>query len=281
MKKIKTRAVLSSWLYKEKSGGKRIGFVPTMGALHAGHMALAVRAREENDILVCSIFVNPKQFTNPADLAAYPRTLERDFEKLAIAGCDAVFYPDVAEMYPDEEVKKYDFGHLDKVMEGKFRPGHFNGVAVVLDKLFEMVKPDRAYFGRKDFQQLRIVREMAALEGHTTEIVSCSTEREDDGLAMSSRNVRLTERQRKAAPRIFKGLMMAREMFPDQPLEDIREKVVAFINDSPELKVEYFDIVCENTLLPAESSDSPGELVACIAVYAGEVRLIDNLSLNS
>ncbi|TVR41642.1 MAG: pantoate--beta-alanine ligase [Bacteroidia bacterium] len=281
MKEIRTRAVLSSWLAKERAKGKRIGFVPTMGALHAGHMSLAARARAENDIYVCSVFVNPKQFNNPADLAAYPRTLESDLEKLARAGCDAVFCPDVLEMYPDEAVKRYDFGHLDKVMEGKFRPGHFNGVAVVVDKLFEMVKPDRAYFGRKDFQQLRIVREMAALEGHETEIVSCPTEREDDGLAMSSRNVRLTEGQRKAAPRIFKGLMKAREMFSSYSLEEIKENVVAFINRSPELQVEYFDIVCENTLLPAVSPDSQGELVACIAVYAGEVRLIDNLSLNS
>ncbi|MDR4987561.1 MAG: pantoate--beta-alanine ligase [Bacteroidales bacterium] len=272
---------ISAWTTFEKKAGKSIGFVPTMGALHQGHLALVEQARKENDLVVCSIFVNPIQFNRPEDLATYPRTLDEDLKLLETVRCDAVFCPEVQEMYPHPEQKNYDFGTLDKVMEGKYRQGHFNGVAVVVSKLFGIVSPDRAYFGRKDFQQLQVIRALVVMEGLDVEIIACPTVREEDGLAMSSRNRRLSASQRSEASTIYRALTAARSMYPDVPLHDIRERVISQINASPELEVEYVEIVRADTLLPAEKHTDDVELVTCVAVNAGNIRLIDNMSLNS
>ncbi len=281
MKIFKKITEISAWVACEKQAGKSIGFVPTMGALHKGHLALVERARQDNDLVVCSIFVNPIQFNKPEDLEKYPRTLKEDTRLLESAGCDAVFCPEEKEMYPRPEEKTYDFGTLDKVMDGRYREGHFNGVAVVVSKLFTIVEPHRAYFGQKDFQQLQIIRALVKMEAIKVEVIACPTVRENDGLAMSSRNRQLSVSQRHEAPRIYRALMAARSMYPDIPLHDIRQKVTREINASPELEVEYVEIVRADTLLPAKEHGDDAEIVACIAVYAGNIRLIDNMSLNS
>ncbi len=278
---FKERKILTQWVQDKRSAGKTIGFVPTMGALHAGHLSLVNRARSENDVVVCSIFVNPIQFDKADDLATYPRMPGKDLAMLESAKCDAVFCPDTEEMYPEKTQKVFDFGHLDKVMEGKHRKGHFNGVAIVVDKLFAIVTPHRAYFGEKDFQQLQIIRTMVKMEGHQTVVVGCPTVREPDGLAMSSRNARLTREQRKEAPRIYKALLKAKQLYPDQSADDIRKHVTADINASPSLEVEYCEIVCPDTLLPVKQYRNDDIAVCCVAVNAGTVRLIDNLAINS
>ncbi len=270
------------WVAHQKKDGKSIGFVPTMGALHKGHIALVEQAGKENDLVVCSIFVNPIQFNNKEDLKKYPRTIESDLKKLEGAGCDTVFSPDAGEMYPaGHQAKTYDFGQLDKVMEGRFRRGHFNGVAVVVKKLFDIVQPHRAYFGEKDFQQLQIVRSLVKQERSDVQVIGCPTVREADGLALSSRNVRLTEAQRREAPRIYQALVKAREMYPDHPVDRIREYISGMINASPELELEYAEIVHPDTLLPVTNTGQSISAVACVAAYAGKVRLIDNMYLNS
>ncbi len=281
MRVFKKRDALGEWLRQERSAGKTVGLVPTMGALHDGHLGLVNKARKENDVVVCSIFVNPIQFNNPADLKKYPRTPDSDLALLASAMCDAAFCPDEKEMYPEKETRVYDFGHLDKVMEGRFRHGHFNGVAIVVNKLFSIIQPHRAYFGEKDFQQLQIIKAMARIEGHDIMIVGCPTHREPDGLASSSRNRRLSEAQRREAPRIYQGLQMAAQMCPGHPPDTIKKKIISFINASAELEVEYFEMVRPDTLLPVKACVPCKKAIACIAVHAGSVRLIDNLAINS
>ena len=281
MKVFATKKELTNWVQQEKSAGKSIGLVPTMGALHRGHLELVRRAGGDNDLVVCSIFVNPIQFNNPEDLKKYPRTLEQDLSLLESANCHTVFYPDEHEIYPEKETRVYDFGQLDKVMEGRFRPGHFNGVAIVVKKLLDVVEPHRAYFGEKDFQQLQVVKALVAMEKMETEIVGCPTVREADGLALSSRNTRLTPAQRSEAPRIYQALQKAREMFPLHPVKDIREMAVRHINESAELEMEYFEIVKASSLLPLGEEEKHETAVACVAVFAGQVRLIDNLLLNA
>ncbi len=273
---------VSEWVANQKKKGKSIGFVPTMGALHKGHIALVEQAGRENDLVVCSIFVNPIQFNNKEDLKKYPRTIESDLKKLEEAGCDVVLNPDAEEMYPaGHPAKTYDFGQLDKVMEGRFRQGHFNGVAIVVKKLFDIIQPHRAYFGEKDFQQLQVVRSLVKQEKCSVQIIGCPTVREADGLALSSRNTRLTEPQRREASRIYKALAKAREMYPALPVDQIRKQVSEMINASPELELEYAEIVHPDTLLPVSRGDRNTPAVACVAAYAGKVRLIDNMYLNS
>ncbi len=269
------------WVSRQKRRGNTIGFVPTMGALHAGHLELVRHASHDNDVVVCSIFVNPIQFNKTEDLEKYPRTLDADLKKLEDTGCDAVFCPDTEEMYPEKEARVYNFGHMDKVMEGKYREGHFNGVAIVVDKLLRVTVPDRAYFGEKDFQQLQIIRELVRKEQHPVEVVGCATVREADGLALSSRNVRLSRAQRLEAPRIYEALKKARDMYPATPVNEIITAGTSFINASPELEVEYFEIVKTDDLLPATNRDADAGVVACVAVHAGDIRLIDNIRLNS
>jgi pantoate--beta-alanine ligase len=264
-----------------RKGGKTIGFVPTMGALHQGHLALVKRARKENDHVVCSIFVNPIQFNNPSDLLKYPRTLERDIDLLVSVGCDMLFNPDEKEMYPESETRVYDLGDLDKLMEGKFRPGHFNGVAIVVKKLFDIVLPDRAYFGEKDYQQLAVIKALVRIEQLDVKIVQCPTEREPDGLAMSSRNVRLTSVHRAKAPMIYQTLLKAKEMLHSNPPSKIKSWVENAFNNEPEARLEYFEIADAETLMPVSDNDADKKLVGCIAVFFGEVRLIDNVVFNS
>lgn len=278
MKTIHTKAELTADIEKFKSEGKTIGFVPTMGALHAGHLELVARCVKENDICVVSVFVNPTQFNNADDLKKYPRDVERDKALLKKAGCKLVFAPEPNEIYDQTELNnrfEFDFGGLDKVMEGKFRPGHFNGVVQIVEKLFRFVRPDKAYFGEKDFQQLSIIHRMVDIMKFDVEIIDCPIVREQSGLAMSSRNERLTAGQRKKAAEISKVLFESRNFVPEMSPESLKAFVIAKINQVDELEVEYFEIVDTTTLQTVDNWETP--TVGCIAVYCGEVRLIDNI----
>lgn len=254
-----------------------VGFVPTMGALHQGHLALVKQAREETDLVVCSIFVNPIQFNNPLDLEKYPRTLDEDIALLESAACDVVFVPDEKEMYPEPVKESYDFKQLDKVMEGKFRPGHFNGVAVVVRKFFEIINPQKAYFGLKDYQQLQIIIEMVRQTRLPVEIIPCPTIREADGLAMSSRNRRLSPQFRAEAPLIYQTLSALLSRKEKLTVEQCRQWAAEQIESRSSMKVEYLEIADSITLQSARQWDDFHELVACTAVWAGDVRLIDNI----
>ena len=277
MEIIRTVAELQAKLRDARSRGT-IGLVPTMGALHAGHLSLIERARKENDTVVVSVFVNPTQFNNPADLATYPRTEQADAALLDNAGVDYAFMPSVEEVYPEPDNRQFDLGPVAEVMEGAMRPGHFNGVAQVVSKLFRFTEPDRAYFGEKDFQQIAVIRRMVELEGFKgLEIVDCPIKREADGLALSSRNVRLSAEQRSVAPAIAlvlrSSLIKSREM----SLADTKKWVIDTMNTFPFMQVEYYEIVDALTMQPiAEWSDSKHP-VGCITVFCGDVRLIDNI----
>lgn len=258
------------------------GFVPTMGALHEGHISLVEAAVSSCRMVAVSIFVNPTQFNDPEDLKKYPRTVGADLEMLSLVlrENDFVFTPSVEEMYPEPDTRIFDFGGLDKVMEGAHRPGHFNGVAQVVSRFFDIIRPSSAFFGQKDFQQLTIIRELARRSYPNTEIVSCPIVREKDGLAMSSRNRRLLPEHRERAGEIYKTLLAAAAMAPDTEPDGIREFVADRINMIPGFNLEYFEIVEENTLTPIRSKNemTPDKsFYGCIALFAGEVRLIDNV----
>ena len=271
---------LQSYL-SEFKGSSKIGFVPTMGALHRGHLSLVERAKKENDLVVASIFVNPTQFDKAEDLLKYPKTLESDKQLLNSVGCDVIFAPTVQEMYPEKIAsQKFNFAGLDAVMEGKFRLGHFDGVGTVVKRLFDIVKPDNAYFGEKDYQQLMIVKKMVETEKIPVNIIGCRISREPDGLAMSSRNKRLTEVQRLEAPLIYKSLQKAKAMFADNDLEKIKEMVSDKFFGNEILKLEYFEIADATTLLPADKKTEDKKYRGFIAVFADTVRLIDNIALN-
>jgi len=271
-------AELDKVISQVKRSGKSIGFVPTMGALHAGHKSLVERARAENDFCVVSIFVNPTQFNNKTDLEKYPRNLESDALLLENVGCDLIFAPSTEDMYTNEEMNdsfEFDFGGLDQVMEGKFRPGHFNGVVQIVSKLFDYVKPDKAYFGEKDFQQLAIIHRMVDILNYKVEIIDCPIIREPDGLAMSSRNERLSTNQRKIAVAISKVLFESRNFATRFSPTELTDWVVGQVNAVQGLEVEYFEIVDTVTLAKIEEWSKPA--VGCITVFCGEVRLIDNI----
>ncbi len=255
-----------------------IGFVPTMGALHPGHMALVQQADSENQRVVVSIFVNPTQFNDSEDLKRYPRTLDSDLMKLKSTGCDIVFAPAVDEIYPEPDRRQFDFGALDKVMEGKYRLGHFNGVAQVVSRLFEIIHPDKAYFGLKDFQQLAIVKRMTAMLNLPVEIIACPTIRESDGLAMSSRNQLLTNEERIEAAHIYKTLTLAAKQKTTKNVFNLKEWVIDEINKSPMLTVEYFEIVDSENLNPITTWNDTKKSTGCIAVFCGNIRLIDNIN---
>jgi pantoate--beta-alanine ligase len=275
-------ADLRRFLARERKLGKSIGFVPTMGALHAGHLSLVEHARNENDLAVCSIFVNPAQFNDKSDLEKYPRTPIADVAMLEKGGCDVLFMPPEGEMYPEPDTRKFDFGDLEGVMEGAHRPGHFNGVAVIVSKLFSIVEPDRAYFGQKDFQQLAIVRKMTKDLGFNTTIIGCPIVREADGLAMSSRNVRLDPVQRKEAALIPATLFRIKELAAEgSNISQLKTFVEAAIASNPNMKLDYFEIADTDTLQPVSTIDPEKGAVACIAVKLGPVRLIDNVILNA
>ena len=260
-----------------KKENKIIGFVPTMGALHEGHIELVTRCVAENDICVVSLFVNPTQFNDKNDLLKYPRTLEADCELLKKAGCSYVFAPSEDEMYPEPDTRQFDFGALDKVMEGFFRPGHFNGVAQIVSRLFDAVKPGKAYFGEKDFQQLAILREMTRKMNYPIEIIPCPIVRETDGLAMSSRNARLDNKQRQEAVKISGALFKSRNLKSQMTVSELKQQVIETINESPEMETEYFDIVDGNTLQSISDWKDSDYIVGCVAVFCGKVRLIDNI----
>ena len=256
--------------------GERVGFVPTMGALHKGHISLIEKAKSESDKVVCSIFVNPIQFNDSSDLEKYPRTLESDIQKLKDAGCDIVFVPEVKEMYPDTVQESYNFGQLEEVMEGPLRPGHFNGVAVVVKRLFEIVEPHKAFFGEKDFQQLAIIRCLVENLKIPVEIVGCPIVREHDGLAMSSRNVRLSESERSLAHNIHKALSEAKNISKETDnVSEVKDSVFAHVGSMPEFRMEYFEIVNDKTLQPITSFKETDGVVGCTAIWLGNVRLID------
>lgn len=268
---------LKGYLAQERLNNRRIGFVPTMGALHAGHLSLVKRCVDENDICVVSVFVNPTQFNDKKDLETYPRTLEKDCELLQSAGCDYVFAPSVEEMYPEPDTRVFDFGKVMQVMEGARRPGHFNGVAQVVSKLFYIVEPDNAYFGEKDFQQIAVIRAMVKQLGLSVKINDCPILREADGLAMSSRNTRLTLELRQKAPLIARTLKESTNFAPAKGVQEVIDYVVNTINQEPDMEVEYFEIVDGNTLESIKDWKDTDYPVGCITVYCGEVRLIDNI----
>lgn len=281
MKLIRSKFELLTDIQSLKFLGKTIGFVPTMGALHAGHIALVKRAVAENDICIVSIFVNPTQFNNITDLEKYPRNLERDAKLLENAGCELIFAPESDMIYNSDEISnrfEFDFGGLDTVMEGKFRPGHFNGVVQIVSKFFQLIQPNKAYFGEKDFQQLAIIHNMVNILNFDVEIVDCPIIRESSGLAMSSRNERLTDEQRKKAVEISKVLFESRNFAAQLSPKKLTRWVIDKINTVPELEVEYYEIVNSITLQPLVSWSEPA--VGCIAVYCGKVRLIDNIRYN-
>ncbi len=254
-----------------------VGFVPTMGALHRGHLSLVEAAARENRVVVVSVFVNPTQFNNPDDLKRYPRNLDSDLQLLQPAGCDIVFAPEAEEIYPEPDTRKFDFGSLERVMEGKYRPGHFNGVAQVVSKLFEIVKPGKAYFGLKDFQQLAIISKMVKMLEMPVEIVPCPIVREESGLAMSSRNELLSAEERKNAAVIYDTLRRGIELSGEKTVAETEKWVIDTINKNPFLNVEYFEIVDFETLQPVMSWNHDGRKIGCIAAYCGDVRLIDNI----
>lgn len=277
-----SREEISNAVEQIRKQGRSLGFIPTMGALHQGHISLVKKSIADNDCTAVSVFVNPTQFNNPNDLKTYPRTVDADIALLEATGADIAFIPSVETMYPEglENVtESYDFGAIGAVMEGAARPGHFNGVGIVVHRLFDLVKPDRAYFGMKDFQQIAIIREMVRQRNINIEIIPCPIVREADGLALSSRNTRLNEEQRKQAVQISQTLFKAAELTNKYSLPELKSFVINTVNSVPLLDVEYFEIVDGYTMQPVNSWNEATWIVGCITVNVGDVRLIDNITL--
>lgn len=277
MKVIHTIKDLQAELSVLKAQGKKVGLVPTMGALHAGHASLVKRSVNENEVTVVSVFVNPTQFNDKNDLVKYPRTLDADCKLLEACGATYTFAPSVEEMYPEPDTRQFSYAPLDTVMEGAFRPGHFNGVCQIVSKLFEAVKPHRAYFGEKDFQQLAIIHEMVRQMQFDLEIVGCPIVREEDGLALSSRNARLSAEERENALKISQTLFKSRTFAATHTVSETQKFVEDAIAAAPGLRLEYFEIVDGNTLQKIGNWDQTSYAVGCITVFCGDVRLIDNI----
>ena len=277
MKTFDTIKEISDYLTRQKQQGLSTGFVPTMGALHEGHLSLMRRAKAENDLLAVSVFVNPIQFNNAQDLEKYPRDLEKDKKLLEQVGCDVLFAPGVEEMYPEPETTVYDFGPLEQVMEGASRKGHFNGVAVVVRKLFDIIGPQKAYFGEKDFQQLAIIKELVRKYKLPVEIVPCPIVREKDGLAMSSRNERLTDEERKIAPEIYRILKEAKNKAASMSPAELKMWVQQKFAAEPRFRLDYFEIADDTYLQPVTSWNENTGIMGFVAVFLGNVRLIDNI----
>ncbi|HEX5167926.1 MAG TPA: pantoate--beta-alanine ligase [Cyclobacteriaceae bacterium] len=272
---------LRAFLKQARMSGKTLGFVPTMGALHDGHLSLLKVAKLENDITICSIYVNPAQFNNPSDLSKYPRTIVRDSDMLKKVECDILFNPIDEEIYPDSPQIKFDFGQLDKVMEGHFRPGHFSGVALVVAKLFNIVEPNNVYFGQKDWQQFTIIKRMVQELKFNLELKSIPTTREADGLALSSRNLRLNPTQRGQAHILYEALSFAKEQLWKErhDFPSVYQSVQEMFRDIPGVRLEYFELVDSINLKSISNVDEANHPILCIAAYFGEVRLIDNMFL--
>lgn len=277
MELIQTIQELRAKLDVLRGEGKTIGLVPTMGALHAGHASLVKRAVFENDVVVVSDFVNPTQFNDKNDLAKYPRTLDADCRLLEACGVAFVFAPSVEEIYPEPDTRSFSYAPLDTVMEGKYRPGHFNGVCQIVSKLFLIVEPTRAYFGEKDFQQLAIIREMVRRYPFNLQIVGCPIVREADGLALSSRNASLNAEQRKQALQISKTLFASVDYAQTHSLVETKSFVEKSVSEAEGLRLEYFEIVDGNTLQAVSAWEDSSYIVGCITVFCGDVRLIDNI----
>lgn len=280
MEILRNRHSLSDYIAKIKNQGKKIGFAPTMGALHDGHMSLYKTARKDNDIVISSVFVNPTQFNNPDDLKKYPRTEEKDIEMLEKAGVDAVYIPQVEDIYPQKaESKHYDFGGIENEMEGKFRPGHFDGVGTVVSELFRQVQPDNAYFGEKDYQQLAIIRKLVEIERFPITIHGVPIYRAENGLALSSRNARLSDEERDGATLIYKTLVKVNEWFRVISVPEIKKRVEEIFARSG-YELEYFLIADEETLKETDFFYKDRNFRAFIVVFVGDVRLIDNMHLD-
>lgn len=277
MEIIKEPSELLKYIKRRKPEFKSIGFVPTMGALHQGHISLIECSKKENDFTICSIFVNPIQFNNAQDFILYPKNQEEDFKMLENAGCDLVFMPSAESMYTEEPRIKIDFGSLELVMEGKFRPGHFNGVAIVVAKLFHLVQPDISYFGQKDLQQYLIIKQMVKDLSFPIELRSCPVIREKDGLAMSSRNQRLTSKGRPIAAKLNESLLLAAKLLENSSVENTKAKIRDFYKNIKEIKLEYFEITDSETLMPIKDVKEHKGIAICVAAYLDGVRLIDNI----
>ncbi len=277
MKTLETSAGLKTYLNNLRKEGTTIGLVPTMGALHEGHLSLVDEAIRRCDVVVVSIFVNPTQFNDPNDLKNYPRTLDRDLEMLSTRRVDVAFIPEIHEIYPHPDDRTFSFGHLETIMEGAHRPGHFNGVAQVVSILLDLVKPEMAFFGQKDFQQLAIIKKLVKKMKVPVEIVACPIIRESDGLAMSSRNQLLDPEERKHASHISKILFEARERKDLMEVKKLKKWAFKKINEDPLIECEYFEIVNDRNLKPIQNWDDPEVKVACVAAKINKVRLIDNL----
>ena len=276
---LKTRTKIQQTTAEIKKKGKRIGFVPTMGALHEGHISLLKKSKEENDFTVCSIFVNPTQFNNTIDLQKYPVTIEKDINRLEKAGCDLLFLPLAAEMYTQgEQHKHYKLGMLETILEGKYRPGHFQGVCIIVDKLLGATLPSTVYLGKKDYQQCMVITKMIADLNYNVEVQLCETMREPDGLAMSSRNARLNNDERLNALKIFQSLKYIQEEIKPGDLNNLKLSATKFLTDNG-YKVDYTEIADAQTLEIVDVWDGKKNLVALVAAYLNEVRLIDNLIL--
>lgn len=271
---------VNRYLDRLRKQGEVIGFVPTMGALHEGHLSLLSESKKQCTISVCSIFVNPTQFNDKKDLERYPRMPEKDCKMLEEAGCDMVFMPSVEEMYPQPDTRQFDFGGLDKVLDGAHRPGHFNGVGQVVSKLFDIVKPHKAFFGLKDYQQVLVIKQLVRQLGMKVKIVPCPILREADGLAMSSRNMLLTKEERKAASLIPKLMQMAKNEFGKLPLNELKMKLGEKLKTEPLLKPDYLEF-CDAGTLQSVSEVEPGQkIVFLVAIFSGKIRLIDNVQVN-
>lgn len=278
---IRNKIELGSYLLIQKEKGLTIGFVPTMGALHEGHISLLDEAKKQSDFTICSIFVNPNQFNDKADLERYPRTPEKDALMLEKAGCDVLFLPDVIEIYPEEDKRVFDFGNLDKVMDGAHRPGHFNGVAQVVSRLFDIVKPDKAFFGLKDYQQLLIIEALTKKLDLKIQIVACAILRESDGLAMSSRNMLLNPQERAAAAIIPQLLTQAKSMLlAGKNMQDVKQFAETELSGKQLYKLDYLELCKASDLCSINSLNKTTKSIILIACYVGKIRLIDNLVIN-
>ena len=280
MQVLNTKNELISLLENLRKEGKKIGFVPTMGALHEGHLSLVKESKHNSDITVVSIFVNPTQFNDQEDLKRYPRTLEKDIELLKTAGCDIVFAPSVEEIYPEPDTRKFDFGYLETVMEGAKRPGHFNGVGQVVSRLFDIVSPQKAFFGMKDFQQVAIIKNMVQQLKYDVEIIPCPIIREEDGLAKSSRNTYLSAEERKAALILSQTIKMAKELVAEgeKDAEVLVAKMKKNIEKEPLAKIDYVKAV--NGLTMQQQKEIKAPMLVAMAVYIGKTRLIDNMIIS-
>jgi pantoate--beta-alanine ligase len=273
-------AEIEAFIFERKAAGKTIGFVPTMGALHQGHLSLVSTAKQKADIVICSIYVNPTQFNNSNDLKLYPRNVEADKKLLEENGCDLLFLPSDEVMYADKNTITFDFAHLDKVMEGKFRPGHFSGVALIVSKLFNITQPTYTFFGQKDLQQLTIIKKLVEELLFKVEIITVPIKREANGLAMSSRNERLNEEEREEAKIFYTALNEAKAILKENQSAEQAKQTVELLFQNHRAKLEYFEIVSDKDLLPKSKNYLSPDTVLCIAGFMGKVRLIDNMYIN-